>query len=244
RGSQVQPGPRQVLLGWLGSGRLFSLVLFVISVGLLGHLLTSPAFGVWQVDVEGNSLLTDADVLNLTGVHGRPVWFVDTEAVAQHVRQSAYVEQAHVQVSLPDRATITIVERRPEVRWQTGGVQYLVDGSGKVIDSADDQADADTLVIVAQPEMRLQPNDQLDRKTLELARALALRLPTELQLTPAVIGWDAGLGVYIRTATDQTVVFGQPEDLDRKLAIFGSLLADQTTFRYLDLRSADPFYQL
>ena len=140
-------------------------------------------------------------------------------------------------------AIIRIVERKPEVRWQAGGVQYFVDGTGKVLAAAQELAKADVLVIADNSHTQLKPNDQLDLDAIQLAQALALRLPVELGFTPAQIGWDYGLGVYVRSAAGQTIIFGQSKDLARKLAIFAVLLKDQTAFTYLDLRPDNPFYQ-
>jgi cell division protein FtsQ len=163
--------------------------------------------------------------------------------------QNAYIEQASIDVLLPDRAVINVVERQPEVRWQVGNMQYLLDKNGTVLDVADEPADPGTLVIVGTPSApgqdgSLQPMDHVDPDALELARALALRLPVEIGFTPQIIGWDIALGVYVRTESGQTIVFGRTENLDRKLAIFRHLLNDGTAFTYLDLRPSNPFYRL
>ena len=47
----------------------------------------------------------------------------------------------------------------------------------------------------------------------------------------------------MRTASDQVIVFGQNEELDRKLAVLQQLLIDQTAFTYLNLQLSSPFYQ-
>jgi cell division protein FtsQ len=138
---------------------------------------------------------------------------------------------------------IRVVERRPEVRWQAGNMQYLVDGRGQVLAAAQEPAKPDVLVIIDRTTPQLKPGDQIDIDALSLTRALALRLPGELAFAPAQIGWDSGLGVYVRSATGQTIIFGQSAQLDRKLAILSALLKDQTPFTYLDLRASNPFYQ-
>lgn len=242
-GSQVQPGARRLLLTWLHQGRLFSLLLFVAAAGSLAYLFTSPRLQVRQVVVEGNSVLPDAQIAQLSGVQGGSIWFVDEEAAMQRLYQNAYIEQATLTVALPDRVTLQISERRPEVRWQIGNVQYLVDGHGRVLEQAQEPPEPETLVILDTSSTSLAPNDQLDPDALVLARALALRLPVEVGITPTMIGWDVGVGVYIKTATDQTIVFGQTENLDQKLLILHQLLADQTAFTYLDLRPSNPFYR-
>lgn len=242
-GQQALPGPRRWLLEWLGSGRAVGLALCLAACGALGYVLTDPRFSVQQVLVEGNSALDADAVAELAGVVGRPIWFVDTEQAVARLRENAYVASASLELALPDQAVIRLVERQPEVRWQAGGVQYLVDGSGKVLGPAREAAPADVLVITDSSHMQLEPNDQIDIDAVRLAQSLALRLPVELGLTPTQIGWDYGLGVYVRSPQGQTIVFGRSEELQRKLAILEVLLADGTPFTYLDLRPATPFYQ-
>ncbi|NTU84220.1 MAG: FtsQ-type POTRA domain-containing protein, partial [Chloroflexales bacterium] len=242
-GEQATPGPRRSLRGWLSSGRLVSLVIFLAACGALAYLFTDERFSVRRVEVEGNRALDAAAVSALADVLGRPVWFVHGDVAAARLRENAYVASASVELALPDLAIIRIVERRPEVRWQAGGVQYLVDGTGKVLAAAQEPAEADVLVITDSSHMQLGPNDQLDLDAIQLAQSLALKLPVELGFTPAQIGWDYGLGVYVRSAAGQTIVFGQSEEVGRKLAVLDVLLKEQTAFTYLDLRPDNPFYQ-
>jgi cell division protein FtsQ len=242
-GSQAQPGPRQTLRSWLLSGRLISAIVLAVSLALLGYVLFSSRLNIRTVQITGNNALSAAEVTALADVIGRPIWFVHPDAVVERLMTAAYVESAVVDVVLPDVTTIEIVERRPEVRWLAGGVQYLVDGTGKVLGVAQEPAEPNVLVIVDNSHLQLQPSDRLDPDALDLARALALRLPGELAFTPAQIGWDIALGVYVRSSANQTIVFGRSDELDRKLAVLSYLLTDGTAFTYLDLRSSTPFYQ-
>lgn len=242
-GSQVRPGARRVLLEWLSSGRLLSALIFVVCIIALGYLLTDARFSVQHVNVEGNSALKAEEVANLSNLAGRPIWFANLTEAETQLLENAYIEAAEISVALPDQATIRIVERRPEVRWQAGGMQYLVDASGQVLGVAQEAAADNVLVVVDNSNLKLEPNDQLDPDALRLTQTLAMRLPAELGFAPAQIGWDMGLGVYVRSAAGQTIVFGSSANLDRKLAILDYLLKDQTSFTYLDLRPANPFYQ-
>ncbi len=242
-GLQATPGLRRTLMGGLASGRLVSLVIFLAACAVLTYLFLDERFTVREVTVVGNSALDPEVVAELAGVRGWPIWFVPTDLAAARLRENAYVASAAVEVALPDRARISIVERRPEVRWQAGGIQYLVDGTGKVLAAATEPAETDVLVINDSSNLQLRPNDQLDLDAIRLAQSLAIRLPVELGFTPAQIGWDYGLGVYVRSDTGQTIVFGQSDGIGRKLAILSVLLKDQTTFTYLDLRPDNPFYQ-
>jgi cell division protein FtsQ len=248
-GSQVRPGPRQAALDLLQSGRIFSLALFVASMLCLIYLFSSPELNIHQIDVTGNSVLARDNIVELSGMRGVPIWFLDKERVGERLLSNAYIEQASIEVAFPNRATIQVVERRPEVRWQMGHMQYIVDAGGTVLGVADAPPEPDTLVIVASlpdqpdPSTALNPMDHVDPDALRLAQTLALRLPTELGLTPDTIGWDYGLGVYILTDSAQMIIFGRTDELERKLAVLRQLLADETPFTYLDLRPSTPFYK-
>jgi cell division protein FtsQ len=247
-GSAVRPGTRKLLGRVLVTGKLVSLLLLAGSLAALWALFTSPAYSVREIEVRGNRALDAEAVAQLSGMRGQPIWFASAADAAQGLLASAYVEQAAVELALPDKAIITLVERQPDMRWQLGGVQYLVDSTGKVLEAAREPAQPGTLVIQdarcdAGVCAGMQPNDQVDPDALELARRLALRLPEDLQFTPASVGWDIALGVYVRTGGGQTIVFGQTDNFERKIAVLGYLLGDKTAFTFLDLRPANPYYR-
>jgi cell division protein FtsQ len=219
------------------------MLLFLASVGMLAYLLTDGRFSVQQVTVEGAGALKADQVIGESGLLGRPIWFASASDAEARLRENAYVESVQVSLALPDQATILVVERQPEVRWQAGNVQYLVDGRGKVLDAAQEQASPDVLVVIDRSNLQLKPGDQIDIDALGLTRALALRMPGELGIAPSQIGWDFGLGVFVRTSAGQTIIFGQSVELDRKLSILNALMQDGTAFTYLDLRPSNPFYQ-
>jgi cell division protein FtsQ len=242
-GSKVTPGPRRVALSWLASGRLFSMLLAAASIAALYLLLSSPRFVVREIELYGATMLSEAHVAQLASAEGERIWFVDTAAVAERLRADPFVEQVSVGLELPDRLKIAILERQPDLRWQLGSVEYLVDNRGTVLAAAS-EPDPKALVLVEHGGAReLRPGDRVDPDALVLARQLALRLPSELQLEPALIGWDIALGVYVLSPAGQTIVFGQSEGLDRKLAILQYLQGDGTPFTMLDLRPETPFYR-
>jgi cell division protein FtsQ len=242
-GSRVKPGPRRAVGSWLASGRIASLLLLIAALGGLVYVFSAPRFTVRDIHVEGAQAMSPDAVVTLADARGQSIWLVDTAQIVARLKTSAYIEQASVAVGLPDHLTINVGERRPEVRWKLGSTLYLVDASGRVLDSTTTAPLTNTLVIEDRSKRPLQPNDRVDPDALKLAQMLALRLPTELGLTPTTIGWDIGTGVFATTADARTIIFGQTDNLDSKFAILGMLLKDQTPFTYLDLRPNTPFYR-
>lgn len=243
RGSAATPGLRRALFDWIATGRLAGLVMLLASAGGLLYVFTVPRFTVQDIQVIGAQVMQAQAVIELAAAQGESIWQIDPRQVVERLQLSPYIEHASADVQLPDRLLITIVERRPDVRWLHNGVLYLVDVTGRVLGPDRTAQLTNTLVIEDRSPRPLQPNDRVDPDALKLGRLLSLRLPAELQLTPVMIGWDMGTGVFITTADQRTIIFGQTENIDGKLNILHMLLKEGTEFTYLDLRPATPFYR-
>src|SRR5262245_55573606 len=186
----VMPGPRRAAGDWFASGRIVSLLLLFASLGSLLYIFTAPRFTIQDIRVEGAQALNEQVVANMAAARGQSIWLVDTQQISERLKTNAYIERADIYVTLPDQIAITVEERRPELRWRSGGALYLLDADGRVL-SADASAPlTNTLVIDDRTNRELQPNDTVDPVALKLGRALALRLPAEVALRPTSIGWD------------------------------------------------------
>ena len=242
-GSAVRPGPRRAFGSWVASGRLFSLLSLIAALGGFLYIATSPRFIVRQIIVEGALAMQADAVAELSGAQGQSIWLVDAQQIVDQLKTSAYIEQASASVALPDRLTIAVTERRPEVRWQSGGALYLLDASGRVLGADKTAPVTNTLVIEDASNRPLRPNDIVDADAIELGRALSLRLPAELGLQPAHISWDLDSRIFVTTIDSRKIIFGTSENLESKLAILDTLLKDSTAFTLLDLRPSTPFYR-
>ncbi len=243
RGSAVRPGPRRAVGSWVTSGRLFSLLSLIAALGGLLYIATAPRFTVQQILVEGVQAMQPNAVAELSGARGQSIWLIDTRQIVDQLKSSAYIENASASVALPDRLMITVNERRPEVRWQSGGTLYLLDATGRVLGADKTAPVTNTLVIEDGSNRPLQPNDMVDSDAIQLGRVLSLRLPSELSLQPAHIGWNLDWRLFVTTIDNRKIIFGTSENLDSKLAILNTLLKDGTAFTLLDLRPNTPFYR-
>ena len=242
-GSNARPGPRRAVGSWFASGRIASLLLLIAALGGLLYVATAPRFTVRDISVEGAQAMKSSAVADLAGVRGQSIWLVDTRQIVERLKGSAYIEQAQASVALPDQLLISVTERRPDVRWLSGGTLYLLESSGRVLDTDTTGPISSTLVIEDRSNRLLQPNDMVDTDALKLGQLLSLRLPAELGLQPAHIGWNLDTKIFITTADNRTIIFGKSDNLDDKFAVLGTLLKDQTAFTLLDLRPVMPFYR-
>jgi cell division protein FtsQ len=238
----VMPGPGRTFATWVANGKIISLPLLLASLLLLIYYTGSPRFMVRDIRVEGVNLLDPAVAIELSAALGKSVWLVDREQVTSNLRTNAYVEQADAFVTMPDRLTLIIRERRPEIHWQSGGQRFLVDADGRVLGSESTTSLTNTLVIEDRSGKPVAANDRLDPTMLDLARDISLRMPNELGQTPSAIAWAPDTGVVIELP-GKVIIFGRNNNLDRKISIVSMLLRDGTAFTLLDLRPDTPYYR-
>ncbi len=95
------------------------------------------------------------------------------------------------------------------------------------------------VVIDTTPGRVLEPGSYVDPDALEVARRVALRA-AELPAPIEQIRWEQNTGVVLQVG-GRTVVVGNSEQLDEKLAILVQVLREQTPFTTLDLRPSTPY---
>ncbi len=242
-GSQVQPAPARAVRNWLASGHALSVVLLMAALATTAYCLFSPDFVVRQIDIRGAEILNADQIAEQVQATGDSVWSVNTGAIEAQLLTNPYIQRANAQIALPNQVIIQIVERKPEVRWETGTNRFMVDAQGLVLGVEDTAPLSDTLIIHDLSGQVLEPRQQVDTDALELARNLAMRLPGETGVVPQRLDWNRDTGIVVTTAEQRTIMFGTLEHLENKLNILATLQRDGTVYRMLDLRSAVPYYR-
>lgn len=204
----------------------------------------SPMFRVRNVEVIGVSALNATTVANSSGVLGRQLYEVDPGVAAASVEQLPLVKTARVEKVWPNRVVIALQERKPWGTWEIGGVHYLIDGDGTVLDVLDTSSGPIVQELDAAPGLR--PGEQVDADAVHLAQALLVDLPSSTlqQLSHFEYSDERGLGLITNTGLE--VRLGDSQGLDYKLAVWQALNAKvgAKNIHLLDLRSVDrPYYR-
>lgn len=122
---------------WWALGGAAVLVVLVAAGALLG----SSLFAVDEVVITGN-VYTDPTALEaiVDDLVGTPVLLVDTSDYQARLESIPWVERARVRTRFPDRATIELTERTPEVAIAgTDGRSRVLDRFGRILAVIDGQ---------------------------------------------------------------------------------------------------------
>jgi cell division protein FtsQ len=246
--------PDRVLLPRLQTGpRLVSLVLVLLLAGALYYLLSSPQFRVGEVQVNGLSRLTAAELNSTLGLSGRMVFLLQPQQVASDVRVSfPELSSAQVEILFPNQVVLTVTERQPVLFWQQGDGYTWVDENGVAFRPHGEAPGLITVLASTTPPGAaapasdpLSPPSYVAPDLVRTAQLLAASLPPGSTLTydgTHGFGWVDGRGwqVYFGTAS---------KDVALKLRIYQSMV-DSLTARgifpaFISVVHADaPYYRM
>jgi cell division septal protein FtsQ len=131
---------------------------FCIAAALLiaiGFALSSNALRIEQVNVVGTHNVALTAAIQRMGMQGQNIFLLDVEALTERIAASPLVASASLDKQWPNQLTVTVVERKPVLLWQTAKGTYGVDGQGMVIAAASELTGTDHLNTVIDTSNRL-----------------------------------------------------------------------------------------
>ena len=225
---------------------LAALVLVLVLLGAGGwRLYSSPWLTISDVRVSGAQTLSPDDLRETAAVAGQRYFTANTAAAVKRLLALPRVKSATVTRRFPHSATISVVERQPAGVWLNGGVEYVVDADGVVLDTTSD-AGSLPVVDVTGANADLRVGGRVDADALAIAAAAAQFAPNAIGQHVARAQYDRDNGVSVITDRGTLVHLGDRNDLDFKLAVWRQVVTavNPADLHELDLRDGDrPYYR-
>ena len=199
---------------------------------LQSHVTVANVLGfrVTAVQTEGQSALTDDEVLLALGVRDDTALpFLDVKAARERLMANPLVEDATIRKMYPDRVTVDLVERKPFALWQHDGKVQILAADGTAIDEFRDSRFAH-LPLVVGPAANVKAQALLDA----LALAPKLKEQTYAAVLVAERRWNLRLrsGIEVKLPeTEYGAALARLETLQARQNVFAKWI---TT---VDLRS-------
>jgi cell division septal protein FtsQ len=209
--------------------------------------LTSSAFEVNEVTVEGHQLLKADQVVVAAGLHPQSIFLIDPTEVAGAVEKLPSVKSAEVTCRLPNKLIIRVEEWQPSYAWKVGSVLNLVSPGGAVMGTT--TREEGLLVVVDVDSVPVRQGDEVDMRGIQTASKLRDLLPREVGYTPTYFEYSHTQGVILPSHEGIRVVFGWDEDdLERKAATLAAVMdavhRGSLEAKLIDLRFGDrPYIQ-
>jgi cell division septal protein FtsQ len=206
------------------------------------ELLThAEMFQIAGVDVKGVHELSDAELKSIVGPFtGQNIFRADLESALRRARVNARVREATIHRALPNRITLSIVERVPAALLETDAGGYLIDNEAVVIERANERKPGIQLPVIAIKDYKPHPGEPVTAESINEA----LTLLAEVE---ARGGWNMA-EVRVKAATPETLslVYADHEfkigsgRYAEKLRRLAEIMADvkqrNVTIAYVDVR--------
>jgi cell division septal protein FtsQ len=207
------------------------------------RLLThAEIFQISGVDVKGVRRLSEADLEGIARMFkGQNIFRVDLQAAARRAHGNSWIKDLRIYRRLPNRISITVVERAPDAILDTGAGRYLIDNEAVVIERlARDGASDWPLPVIAVKDCKAEQGKPVSSEGM----AEALTLLAEIA---ARGGWQLS-EVMIKANSPETlsVVYASHEfkigsgNYSEKLRRLAEVMADVKQrgldIAYVDLR--------
>lgn len=196
--------------------RWMSGVLLVLCAWSVYWFANASTFYIHQVQVEGTSRLSEAEVLNLSALQGVNVFWADTAQATRLIEALPDVESARVRCQLPGRCVINIVERHPALIWRQGEAHIWVGEDGVAVPARGKLPDA--IVLESVGTTALKPGDRLDPEIIQAIHAMQALRPQV-----RVLEYSERYGLMFSIGPDQKVRLGDGSRIATKLAILEAL---------------------
>jgi hypothetical protein len=246
--NRVRPGSArlsgQILVFILS--RVLGLAVLLGTSGLLYHVASSPDFRVSRVSVDGNRLLTTAELEAVASVSGVNVFWVRRSELSQRLRLLPPVESADVSLELPDRVQIRVKERDPAAIWLVGDTPFLVDRQGLVL--ATRPAERPLIVIRDTSNRPLTPGARVSAEAIGNLADIDSLLARIFGPQQRRYEYSPETGINVVQTVGPRLILGNGVDLEWKMAaiqtITRHLQASRASAELIDVRFSDrPYFR-
>jgi len=160
-------------LGWQGYRTVMHADMFVVS----------------GVDISGVHQLGEKDLREIAAIFtGQNIFRVDVDAAVRRAHANPWIKEATVYRKLPNRITMTFVERVPSFLLDTGAARYLLDSEAVVIERiARDVSPSWPLPVVAIRDYRARPGEQVASESMAEAVTLLSEIAARGGWNPAEV---------------------------------------------------------
>ncbi len=205
---------------WKARGtKVVGLSALVMLVWTFYSLFSTPFFFVYEATIHGNATLSTREIYAVSGVDSQSVFWLDPVKVTDRILTLPNIKSASVSVTLPARVTIKVVERRPELLWQSGETTWWIDQEGTVVPPKGNINGM--LRIIDDDRQALEAGYQIDPTLVEGAQMLRILAPDV-----SVIRYSRSQGLTVATPEGWPIYLGDGSEIKAKLVVLTRVLAD------------------
>ena len=128
----------------------------------------SPIFNVKNIKVEGNSYLSEEQVISLSRIEIENNMFkYNKKEIIKNIKENAYIENVEVKRSIPDTIEIKITERKTSFMIQFANAYAYINNQGYILEISNKALEYPILTGFSTPVEELQEGKRLNKEDLK-----------------------------------------------------------------------------
>lgn len=221
--------------------KIVAAILLLLVVAALFIVFNTDLFYVYNLNINGIKYLTQDEVQKASGVMQYNIFFINAHDVERALVKLPEVKSAHVNTTIPNRVTVDIEERKPEITWLRGNETFWVDSNGFSFRVRTNLTELPVVRDLDQAPIKLGQGVKPDA----LAAFWAFR--AAYPEGPRSFEWSATRGLQYTDEHGWKIYMGDADEMAGKIAklrvLIAQLVAQNAKIKFIDLGKGDPFYQ-
>jgi cell division protein FtsQ len=199
--------------------KLGSAILGALFMCFLVLLYLSPVFRVQNIEIVGAADADRQQIADMVQKKGNSMFTATFGGSESQIAALPQVKSVDISRHWPNTVRVTVVERQPWGTWIAGATPYVIDREGVVMPEGF-PAPEGSLVIKALASPPLLAGDTVDQDAVALTAALVAELPLRMGINVSEVDWSTARGLTVTTDAGYTVVVGDSENIEYKLAVW------------------------
>ena len=232
------------------------LMLRILKFSILAILfaMVSPIFNVTNIIVSGNSKLTTAEVISLSGIeNNQNIFRISRSHVINNVKQNAYVNTVEIHKSYPGTIEIVVEERVPNFMLQFGNGYVYINNQGYMLEISNEKLTLPIITGYSTSQDSLVAGNRLVEEDLAKL-GTAIRIMNAAQsneisnlITTIDISDSNNYTLYLESER-KTVYLGDCSNLETRILYLVGILQNEKEhegeiFINMNLNTDNPFFR-
>ncbi len=231
---------------WVALRVFLILAVFAAALWGLNYFYNSNYFRVKEINIEGNNHYGNDDFNNLLdGVIGMNIFEVDKKSIEDSLTDNmVWIKTSELKKIFPDRIDLLIEERRPYLILDNGKACYLVDYEGVVLAKMNKSTPGeynDLVKVCGAIEYDPKEGEVIARKDILSCADIYRGLDPQTKSLIKEAGIEDSIygDIFFITFSGLKIVFGDSEEIVKKIEVLKLLLKEDANYIIIDLRNPD-----
>lgn len=211
--------------------------LIILILGAIIATMTSPLFNIKKITVEGNSKITNDEIISLSQINiEENTYKTNMKKVKKRILENPYVRSVEIKRKLPSEIIISVEERKTTFMIEYGSSYAYINNQGYILEVSSEKMEvpilqgAETLVEELIPGNRLCTEDL--EKMSTVIKIMEIATSNEISSLVTRIDIQSKQNYKILFETEQKVAYiGDETDLNTKILNIKSILEKESGIR-------------